>query len=389
MECVWDRGLPALALNKVTLHAGSLGEAWQALSSKYLVRSILVTSGRAVEDSSFEHRSNRCPVGHFYDAIVSRYQMAWVQDQRTGVAWLHPHEWAYDDLLATKVHVARDHLGLPMQTGILEPLGKPETTHFIAKEWGTLFRNMFDYAVDIPAGRYAVRDILNLCAVANPTKTFLVKVRPKSVVVTAVSLGSDESGAPTVGALHLWDSETGIPRAESGPTKRQVVSALAHRQSKVRSAARNYLESIIHEVEIEEWVNDETATEQALWTCIGVLSILVRTREVTYRRVIEMTARFATDDFLAQGYPGLALITALELARLTENTRALEIVNNRVLRADELLGVHSDACRVASLSGFVRKALRVENTRNIVEKLPLLQAMVRSSGPPRLGFQVS
>src|SRR6185369_2221579 len=104
---------------------------------------------------------------------------------------------------------ARDQPGLPMQSGILEPLESGCAPGFAVKRWDALFQNTFNYAVDIPAGRYALRDLLNLCCIANQTKTFLVQSGLGGAFVTAVNLVSDETAAPPIGALDLWNTEIG------------------------------------------------------------------------------------------------------------------------------------------------------------------------------------
>ena len=388
MALNWDQDLPNLTLENVRIQASSLAEAWKDVSTEYLVRSVLVVSDRALDDMPFDYESARCAVRDLYDAIATTYGLAWVQDERTGVAWFHPKELAYDRILATRVRVARDYLGLPMQSGILEPLGAGSVTGMTVKKWGSLFRNTFDYAVDVPAGEYAVRDILNLCCVANPTKTFLAKVRSDGVFVTAVNLVSDEERPVPVGALKLWDVNIGHKGGKGAPTQEQLMTALAHQEPEVRRAARNYLEAIIC-IPIDEWVDHGFSAEQALWTCLGVTSVLVRSEEATHRASIERMEQLATDDFLAECEPGLAVMTALDLARLTKDARALEVVKKRNLRANELAGVTSDACRVAALSGYVLKLLQEQSAENLIGVSTHLAAMVRSPNVGKLEFKIT
>lgn len=389
MASNWDQDLPYLQLDKVRIHASSLTEAWKEMSTKYLVRSVLVTSDWAMEEMPFDYETARCTVQDLYDAFAATYGLAWIQDGRTGIAWLHPTELAYDSILAVRVQVVRDHHGLPMQSGILEPLGANSTTGIIVKQWGSAFRNTFDFAVNVPAGVYTVRDILNLCCVANPTKTFIARVGDGGVFVMAVNIVPDKMRSVPVSVLHFWDVEMRQERGEGAPTAEQVMRMLALQEAELRCAARNYLEAIIWSAQVDEWVTRSASIEQLLWTCIGITSVLVRSEGVTHQASIETMKQRATDDFLAECEPGLAVMTALDLTRLTKNTRALEVVKKRKFRANELAGVISDACRIIALSSFVRKALQARSAASLVEVSMPLASMVRSPTAGKLDFKLA
>src|SRR4030095_16473765 len=337
MTSNWDQDLPNLTLDNVRIRASSLVEAWKVMATEYLVRSLLVTSDRALEAKPFDFESAKCTVKDLYDALNSTYGLVWVQDRDTGIAWFHPVEFTYDHILATTVQLAQEQLGLPMQSGILEPVGASSATHIIVKQWGSLFENTFNYAVDVPAGIYAVRDLLNLCCVANPTKTFHAQAwHDGRGFVTAVNLISDKANAVPLGALHLWDVEVRQERGKGPPTQEHIMTALANQDAEVRRAARNYLEAVIASIPLDRWVSASASTAQKLWTCIGVTSVLVRSEEATHRASIETEEQLATNDFLTEGEPGLAVITALDLARLTKDARALEVVENRNFETIEL-----------------------------------------------------
>jgi hypothetical protein len=389
MLSTWDRDLPNLKLENVTFHASSLIDAWKSLSIGYLARSILVTPDRASEVRPFDYQSVTCTAKDIYDALAATYGLGWVHDELTGVAWFHPVELPAERILRTRVETTRDQLGLPMQSAILEPLGESSATSFAVKQWGSLFENTFDYAVDVPANVYTVQDLLNLCCIANPTKTFHVQVGRGGFLVTAVNLVSDVSGPAPLGALHLWDLQVGQARGDGALTGEQLTAALADQQAEVRRAARNYLEATIWAVEVDELVTRSTSTEQALWTCIGITSILARSEEATHRASIETMERLATDEFLAVCEPGLAVMTALELSRLTKDARALGVIEKRDFKATELSSVISDACRVAALSSYVREALQSKSAEDLVEALGPLAATVRLPTAGKLEFKLA
>ena len=384
MAPIWDHELPSLALNNVSVHAGSLTEAWKSLSTQYLLRSVLVVANEVSESRPFDYESVACTARDLYDAFANRYGLTWTQDERTGISWLHPLNLPYDHLLTARVHVAQGHLGLPMQSGILETLGTSRAAGITVKQWGSLFLNTFDYAVDVPTGVHTVRDLLNLCCVANPTKTFLARTNRDGVFVTAVNLVSDQAGSVPAGALRWWDLGIAQGRVQRAPTSEQVIAALADRKAEVRCAARNYLEAIIWSAPVDEWAARSVPTAQALWMCIGISSVLVRSEQATHWASIETMQQRGTNSFLAECEPGLAVMTSLELARLARNTRGLEVVTKRSVAAEEVAEVASDACRVAAVSPFVREALQISTAGVLLKLLPPLAEAVRSPTPWKL-----
>ena len=387
MASNWDHNLPKLALRDVSIQASSLNEAWQIISTEHLARSVLVAPDPALEARPFVYESAICTVKDVYDAVAATYSLDWIQDEQTGVAWFHPETAAHTRILTTKVHVDRDQFGLPMQSGILEPLEDSSAAGINVQRWDTLFQNTFNYALDVPAGVYAIRDLLNVCCLANPSKTFFVQPTDDLVFVTAVNLAADQVSSVPAGALAWWDVRVGQERGNRAPTQEQVMTALAASDPEVRHAARGYLEAIVWSVAADEWVLSDNSATKLLWTCIGITSVLVRSAEATHRASIETMERLATPDFLAQCEPGLAVMTALDLARLTKDERAWEIVARRNFKANELAGIASDACRVAALSGYVRKLLRKELARNLLASLRPLAALVQSFTAGKLEFE--
>ncbi|MCP4218518.1 MAG: hypothetical protein GY765_28040 [bacterium] len=361
MSLQWEQDLLNLTPGNVSIQARSLTRAWKELSTAYLLRSVLFVSDVVEEDIPFHFQSEKCRNRDIFDALASTYQLTRVADERTGVSWFLPKGQAYDRVLAPVIQLEPEQLGLPMQSGILEPLALViENSGILVKQWGSLFQNTFNYAVNLAAGEYTVRDILNACCAANPTKTFLVRKTDKRAFITAVNIVSDAAETVPAGALYLWDSAIGPRLNGEVPTQKHVMTALAHQDAKVRYAARNYLEAIIWNAPVDQWVASGSSTEQVLWTCLGVTSVLVRTEEATHPASIETIKRLATQNFLTRCEPGLAVMTALELARLTKDASGIRVIKKRNPGAIELVGVLPDACRIAALSGFVRNALQTE-----------------------------
>jgi hypothetical protein len=386
MQRAWDNALPRILLSKVSIRAGSLAEAWRSLSTRHLVRSALVLAALTTESQPFEYESAECELAEIYDALARRYGLAWTQDERTGVTWLHPRNLEYDHLLNARLQVEYSQPGLPMHIGILEPVVAGEATRAIVKQWGSAFLNTFDYAVDILAGAYTVRDVLNICCLANPTKTFLVRMAQNMALIMDINLVSEGDRLPE-GAIHWWNLEVLQRRSRSTPTDEQLCEALAARSAEVRYAARDYLELVLSRVAVDALASHGISPARGLWASIGLCSVLVRSEWATHRASVKILRRYGTDSFLAQCPVNLALMSALELARLERDASALQIVMGRAFSSQDLAGVVSDACRVAGLSSYVREVLRTRSAQSLLESLPPLAALVQSPNPGKLRFE--
>jgi hypothetical protein len=384
MAASWDRLLSGLHLNHVRIHANSLTEAWKALSTDHFLRSVLVVSGQVAEERPFEYQSAACAVQDLYQALAAVFELTWTQDEKTGVTWVHPLSLPYPQILASSIQAPHDQWGLPMQSGILQALEGDGASGVRVKHWGTLFLNTFDYPVDVPSGAYNVRELLNLCCLANPTKTFFVRVQDDQSFITAVNLVSDRKLPVPPGGLFLWDVEVGKQRRLEEPTTEQIIMALANPVAKVRYAARNYLEAGIWRADIDDWLSLGFSAGQILWTCIGITSILVRSEDAIHPASTEAMKRLATVELLAEDEPGLAVMTALDLARLTKEPKALEIVEKRNFTSATVAGITSDACRIAALSAYVREMLRAKTAQALLQALQPLAKMVQPVAPGKL-----
>lgn len=382
----WDRTLPGLPLKNVKVRANSLSEAWKLLSADYLVRSVLVVPDYEAGPPTFEFESAACTVRDLHEALAAAYKLAWTQDPQTGVTWLHPLTVPYQRILPSKIQLFHPQPGLPMQSGILEALEEGGAAGITVKRWGSLFLNTFDYAVDIPVGTYTLRELLNVCCLANPTKTFFLRVKDGESLITAVNLVSDQVPSTRAGSLFFWDVEIGSKRGSDAPAQEEMMMALANSAVQVRHAARNYLEAGIWSVDIDNWLNRGSSPAKALWTCIGIASILVRSEEATHLASVEMMKRLATAAFLVECEPGLAILIALDLARLTRDSAALEIVAKRNLSSADIEHITSDACRIAALSAYVRNALQ-GIAQVLLRYLPPLARMVQSPARENIRLQ--
>jgi hypothetical protein len=356
---VWDFALPAMQINNVEINEVRLQDAWKQIADHFLLRSVLVVSDNTLTNTSFAFKADHCTGTELLDALAASYSdFMWTQDNNTGVIWFHPKNLALVDILSPKIRIVDEQLGVPMQTGILESL--PDDINIRVKQWGTGFTNTFNYPVDLQAGEYSVRELLNMCCIANPSKAFYIQVfqnrRPQFTEISAVNL---LSGAPTPGSLLFWTLEIG-KLTEPIPTDGQIVAELANPDPKIRWAARVYAEATVWNFS-RELMNNSQPQEQALWVCLGAISMYVRSEEVTYTDGIKKM-QTVSKDFFKTGDPNLAVLVAIELAKLAKDTNALSIVSQRKLNQGVLAHIKSEINYSARVSGKVRDALRATGT---------------------------
>jgi hypothetical protein len=218
--------------------------------------------------------------------------------------------------------------------------------------------------VDLQAGEYSVRDVLNTCCIANPNKTFYIQVyrnrEPPFTVISAVNLSSYKLTAPRPGILLFWTLEIGR-LTEPAPTNEQIVAELANPDPKIRWAARMYTQSMVLHFPFEELMNNSQSQEQALWVCLGAINAFVRSEEATYTDGIKKM-QTVSKDFFEKGDPNLAVLVAVELARLANDVTVLNIVSQRKLRPGALTRIKSEINYSARVSSKVRDALRITGT---------------------------
>ncbi len=234
----WDRSIPDVKISQTDIQSTSLRDAWQTFSRRYAVRSVLCVIDQDDPEvkKPFEFKRGACTVKDFLDALTSAYGFMWTQDA-TGVIWLYPTTVQYTDILSKQVLVREDEFGLPMYTGVLGYLQQTLSPEYLtANHTGTLilFLNNFDYPVDLPKGVYTAGDILNLCCVADPARTFGL-VRPVNgdgrVNVWPIGLHANPPSESTPeGALQFWNVEVGSAQSQCTEPRRNHLCTGKRRQ---------------------------------------------------------------------------------------------------------------------------------------------------------------
>ena len=367
----WDENLPQMELENVRIKADSLAEAWKAMGANYLLRTVLFYSLEPVPQQPFSFRAANCRAREVFDALASAYGFTWTQDSRTGVIWFHPATYAYTDIAPTELVVDADERALPMQTGILEairdPRPEPTGLNVDVKLGGTAFTHTFNCPVDVPAGTYTVRDLLNTCCAAQISRTFGVSLQelPDRIrtYLGPVHLPEDRRSTPPAGALEFWKTEIG-PLEKGPPKDRQIMARLADPSPRVRWATCAYADANSFSLDLFDWVCDVYISgEEALWVALGVSRVTVPMGEAGPNEYVTRFKYEATEELLLTGDPAVAILSAMEYARLSGDTSKIEIVSRRGLTPEDVPEIASEAARIIRASETVWQALQAKSTK--------------------------
>ena len=317
----WDMGIQEVEVKGVHIHTNGLVATWQAMQQGVHFRTILVMVQGQPSDSKLEFDAEKCTVADTLTAFFNAYpNYTYTQDKNTGIIWLHPKMIAYESILAAKVKLASDVIGVPM-LGTLSQL-RPFGVRLVGRML-TGVANTFGYPVDIPAGTWSVREVLNFCCVADPSTAILVSLSSDgtcSVMPTSIFNIDTHEVTPTM--LYFWRSE--IDSSSQGvPTEDQVIDALASPDARTRAAARNYCSLCGLAMDPDELVRHAPAGDKAFWTAVGMLDVHVRSRGATHTASIERIRQTLSDKSSASISPNLRVLASAELVRVLRGHMAV------------------------------------------------------------------
>jgi hypothetical protein len=212
------------------------------------------------------------------------------------------------------------------------------------------------YGVDLPAGVYSARDILNACCIAFPTRTFAVAPGPRGALsITPLTLLSmDRLSPPRAAAVMFWETEIGQP-TNGTPSLEEIAVALSDPSPRKRWAARMYQNATFVNYKTEELEKSDDP-ERAIWAALAMKSMYVISGEQAYVSGKEKVMQAFTNG-LAQRDPGLALLTAMELAREKKDPSIIDCVAGHKFTAEEIAVIQPDLYRIARQSKLVRDKL--------------------------------
>jgi hypothetical protein len=374
-----------LELRDVHIAESSLLEAWYRISRDFGIRTIAFSDRPFPGDRlPFNFDRDRCTVDELLTALVATYPgYTRTQDKETGVIWIHPATNAYETILARRVVVQENVRQVPLLTDVFNPLCRLKPVGMM--RWGMMGggENTLDSPVDLPAGAYPARDVLNRCCLSSPNRTFCIE-RSRSAALTNLLVTPltvvpykpvDGGAPPTPGALLYWRVEIN-PLAKEAPTDSEFTDALASHQARVRFAARNYLDMTLPLAQVHRLLTQPAPADRAVWVAVGVLSVLTRSEEVAAWPAAAASLRSVLSDTEALAdKPALRALAVTELARAEKDPMFLEEAAKRPLSAAQIADVKLDLIRNLRYSSFVRSKLLELNPRWAGLSTPEIEAL--------------
>jgi len=349
-KCIWDQQLPNLRIQRLSLKANTIEEAWMGLSSKHLLRSVLVVTPNIVNPArEFVIDVTGTTVRDVFEIFTSTYpELTMHQDETYGVTWFHPKDFAYSSILDERIEVPKDQMGLLMNFCILDPITNALHIPLGSPRGGGAW-NTFNNPVDIPAGTYTVRDILNLCAVEACSKSFQIMIIDKNHLpplppgavlnpklnweeselyqAAPVNLGPD-TGQPE-GLTNYWETYC-CPSMCDPPALDDVIKALSSSDPVTSWAARNIYEIFTMQTDFQIIRKGEAALKNAapstesLRFAIAMCRAHVQVDFATHKCAFDFLKRCADSGFLSKDKGPLALLGALEIYRLRGGKEPLD-----------------------------------------------------------------
>ena len=374
----WDENLTNIVLGNVDIKANpglglepSVVAAWEQIATTYLLRANMYVDLRTALDTEkrrFAFKKEKATARDIFDAFLATYPIyTYSHDPKTGVIWFHPKNVNYDQILNAKVLIRRAELQVPLYSGVLQPVfsllyANPKVridptagAPFTGNAAGPLapFDNI---CVDLPAGVYCARDVLNICCLASPRIAFWAFDENGNGRVSMLVPAHLEDNNPLAlvrpGAIGFWETEIGTT-GNTPPTPNTIAAAVSDANPRKRWAAREYHEAtrrLSHGVVSAD-------PRIAVWEVLAWKGVFVGDGPFLKNNPLFMDKRPAVLNDLMREDTGLALVTSMELAREAKDPSVMDVVSGHKFTEAEVAEIKPDVYRIGRASKLVRDKL--------------------------------
>jgi hypothetical protein len=374
----WTDNLLSVELGDVHIETNTMAGAWQEMATKYLLRANLFMDEPAISDTTtFAFHKEKTTGKELFDAFLTAYPaFTYKQDPLTAVIWIYPKRVNYNNILNQKIRITRQAVQVSMYKDVYIPLckllapevidsdnlpmegsvpidpstGKPPIPYF------------WLYNLDLPAGDYSAREMLNFCCAANPTKAFLIRSESgqqgRLVIFLENLLYQNPMAPPRVEAIKFWEVEIG--KATKGtPSLEDIRMAMSDSHPDKRIAASFYVEACIANYSAFDLIGQAEGADQEVWTALGVEYALWRDADTKFLTGMMRSFPRLREDIKRIENPDLALLASLQLTREKQDTSYLDaIVDKHTYTAEEITSIKPELYRMARSSKAVRDKLR-------------------------------
>ena len=376
-QSTWDRSLLGMEFQNVLIRTYWMEAAWAEMATKYLLRMNLLLD--RTESGTFEFKKDRATGKEILEAFLATFPAyTYSQDPDTGVLWVHPKRISYDQILNQKLVARHSASQVCMYTGIYKPLCEilpqslavePLPNYIPTDRFGNPIikpPSADCYAVDLPAGVLSVKEILNLCCVADPAKAFKVRPAPGrsgALQVIPVTLDYNNPLAPPrQAAVEFWRQEIGEP-TNGVPSLEELLSAISDKNPRMRWAARAYWDATSLNYSTSELMQGSRGSEQAIWAALAAGAVVFRgdtNLALLKYETHEFPGLSADLDHVQD--PCLALIVLSQLEKEHRRIPYIDaLVTSHSYSEEELASVRSDVFRLAREAPSILKRLEALN----------------------------
>lgn len=356
----WDRDLPDLPLEQVTIRARSLPDAWQDLNTALSTRSILVEDRAVPADGACVVELGKSSLREAMQRLLAHYpNYTSTQDPVSGLTWIHPRSRPFALLLPDLIDLPRAERGVPSGTSLLTTLEDSLGAGLLVRRRGMSARSSMEWPVDLPAGRSTLRDVLQRLVITEPSRSLFIQLRTDgSRVLDVISTLGERTDQPRAGAVAWWRTAFNgtVP---TGPSWDGLMAGLGDADAQRRTVARGFLGLNSLNVSKARWHDLDQDPITGLWVNIALARLYARLPDSSYREVRDYLQKLRERGDFATLPPALALVAACELARLAKgDTSAIDHVAQRAdLAAADLTPIADELYRLARMSAAVRGAL--------------------------------
>ena len=376
----WDAELLNVTNHNVSIETARMQWAWEKISKQYLLRAnFYMDAGADSDTNTFEFNKESATWKELLEAFLAAFPAyTYTQNPDTGVIWIHPKRIKYEDILSQKIKIDRPAHQVSMYSEVFAPLLKlldPNVVDSYDDRAGMGHIGSIDlatgkppispwmqYDVDLPAGVYSAREILDFCCIANPSKAFVVCPaygKPEPLVLSLELLQVFRNPlAPSAAAVKFWELEIGNP-TNGIPSVDEVSAALSDTNPAKRQAAVLYWEAAPGRYSAVNLINKCNDSEKAVWVALGADCMIYKGSALNFFNNVAVHIPGITNDLKQIKDPGLALVTSLELTREKQDTSYLDaIVSKHTYTIEEIASIKPELVRMARSSEAVRDKLK-------------------------------
>ncbi len=368
----WDENMLNVELHDVNVKPNVMTAAWQDMARTYLLRFNLYMDAKLDGDSAvFSFKKEKATGKELLEAFLAAYPAyTYTQSPETGVIWIHRKAVDYDRILDEKIIIEKEALQVPMYSGIYEPLCRLLASRYPIAD--ASFQKLagaaeYNYPVDLPAGVYTFRRILDNCCVQNPRQIFMFSpwVFEGGKIGTGGSVlqfnFQNPMAPPRPLAVAYWETQIGKV-SNSAPHIDDIGKALADPNPRIRTAALRYLDLARDNYNTMGLVKTNTAEglRKSDWAMLELKIMNIAPDSPQFPVFSNPQAPWVMMSFtnnLAQADPGLALLVSMDLAREKKDPGLMDCVAGHKFTEAEVAVIKPDVFRIARQSKLVRDKL--------------------------------